>query len=649
MSFINTPQIERPLLIYDGECKFCCRWIEHWKAKTEDSVEYATSKDVGSKFPELTKTDFEKSVILIHPDGKVYKGAQAVFEALALRKGSWGISRKLYQSLPGFKWLSEHAYACVSKNRHIFSILTSLLWGKDLSTPRYEFATWLMMKSFALVALAAFLSFWVQAEGLIGSLGILPMQNVFGMLKANQASFFNVPSVFIWDSSDTAMHMVTGLGCLACITLFIGYMPAVSAFVIWICYLSITIAGQVFFAFQWDALLIEMSLLMIFLAPWVLKIAPKVKFSPNRLAHFLFCWLLFRLMFESGIVKLVSFDRLGENTWLNFTALNFHYFTQPLPAWTSWYLDKLPIFLQKCSLLFMYFAELICPLLMWGPRRLRKVAFYGMVLLQIGILISGNYGFFNLLTLVLCFSLIDDQSLPKFIKWRWELRNSVNYTPNRILSISKKSFLTLLATMTIIVGGYQVIKSFEVNNPLKPRLEPFLPLNQWQANAYVRIAQYRAVNSYGLFRVMTQKRPELVIEGSNDNLNWKPYIFKYKPGPLDRRPVFTTPHMPRLDWQMWFAALLMEQNQSIQVWLSSFIQKLFTGNPAVNALIEENPFPGSVPTFFRVRFYYYNFSSGITKSETGEWWMREPADIFTIQGTVNSDSGAVDTAAAGRF
>jgi hypothetical protein len=134
------------------------------------------------------------------------------------------------------------------------------------------------------------------------------------------------------------------------------------------------------------------------------------------------------------------------------------------------------------------------------------------------------------------------------------------------------------------------------------------------------VAPLRSFNGYGLFRVMTTERPELVMEGSRDGTHWQAYDFRYKPGPVQRRPGFVEPYHPRLDWQMWFAALDPMGNLPL---LQALSQRLRDGAPDVLRLLGPNPFPGAPPRFIRFALYDYRFTTCSERVRTGAWWARE--------------------------
>jgi hypothetical protein len=117
---------------------------------------------------------------------------------------------------------------------------------------------------------------------------------------------------------------------------------------------------------------------------------------------------------------------------------------------------------------------------------------------------------------------------------------------------------------------------------------------------------------------MTLSRPEIILEGSDDKTNWREYEFPYKAGDIYRRPPLAAPHQPRLDWQMWFAALAPQHYSYL---LERLMRRTLEGEPAVLALLEKNPFPSEPPRFVRLSFYDYHFTR--SEDHTAAWWKRE--------------------------
>ena len=600
-----------PLLVYDDECKFCRYWVARWHHLTGNLVRYAPSYQVASQFPEIPPEQFETAVQFIEPGGEVFSGAEAVFRTLthAPRMG-WLLW--MYQRIPGFSSSTEWIYRFIAEHRGIFSVLTRWLWGENRGRPEYYLTRWLFLRLLGATYLIAFISLWTQIDGLVGSNGILPAQEYLESVRTQvgHERYRLLPTLCWLNSSDGFLHILCACGTLLSVLLIIGVAPIYSLIGLWAIYLSLTAIGQNFLSFQWDVLLLETGFLAIFFAPS--QILPKFsrESPPSRTVLWLLRWLLFRLMFASGVVKLVSADE----TWRNLTALNFHYETQPLPTWISWYVHQLPDWFQTISVVGMFAIELGVPFLIFAPRRLRFVACAAFLVLQLLIIATGNYCFFNLLTIVLCILLLDDTFLQGFrLKQMFSRFNA----PEAVTMSShyRSVWVAVLTVVVLLVSGIRMAGMFlrGANMPA-----PAQHILNWAS-------PFRTINSYGLFAVMTTSRPEIVVEGSNDRQTWVEYPFNWKPGDLRQRPRWAAPHQPRLDWQMWFAALGSYRTNR---WFMEFIERLLQGSPEVLGLLEENPFSRAPPRYIRAVLYDYHFTDFDTKQAEGTWWRRERKGLY---------------------
>jgi len=595
---VNPPP--RPLMIWDGECHFCRRWIERWREITGDQVNYETSQRVGDRFPEILSEQFLRSVVLIAPDGAVFCGAEAVFRSLQCRASKKWMAWSYYH-VPGFAPVSEAFYRFVSLNRRFASAMTRLLWGNDVRPPTYFAARRWFLRALGLIFLIAFVSLWVQIDGLIGSNGITPVSEFLSAARQqlDDRALSILPTLCWFNSSDAFLHFLCGSGAVFSVLLICGIAPAWSLVALVTFYLSLTIAGQTFLSFQWDILLVETGFLAILLAPWRLWWTRTNEPRVSRVGIFLLKLLLFKLILMSGAVKLTS----GDDCWWNLRALDYHYWSQPLPNVIAWWADQHPEWFKKFSVAFCLVVELIVPFLIWSPRRLRLLACSLLIFLQLAIAATGNYNFFNLLTIALCMLLIDDAVFR---------RKSPPVTDHCCKFVDRLSMC--VATIVIIF-----------TLPLNARLiySAFKPEEEWSpllGSVYARAESFRIVNGYGLFRVMTKDRKEIIIEGSADGIDWQSYEFKWKPGGVKRAPGWCAPHQPRLDWQMWFAALgSYRQNP----WFVQTVIALLHGKPRVAALFEESPFPESPPRYIRATLYRYRFTSAEEHRQTGAWWKRQ--------------------------
>jgi lipase maturation factor 1 len=602
----------KPLLIFDGDCNFCRCWIRRWQCMTRDCVEYLPLQDerVCAEFPELSREQLERSVHLIEPNGHVYRGAEAVFRSQTCVR-RWPLW--FYEKIPGVAAVSEAAYVIVAANRGFFSLLTRVLLGRNVEPPTYLLVRWLFLRGLSLVYFIAFLSLSVQITGLVGSDGIMPAKQVLQAYEQNiagPARFYAAPTLCWFNAEDSFLRVQCFAGVLLSVLVMLGIAPTPCLFLLWLIYLSLSVVCTVFLGFQWDALLLETGLLAMFFAP--LRLWPNLSREnpPSRLVLWLLRCLVFKLMFLSGVVKLAS----NDVSWRNLTALTVHYETQPLPTWTAWYIHQLPVWAHKVSCLAMFGVELIMPFFIFLPRRIRFIAFWLFVLLQIAIALSGNYTFFNLVTVVLCIPLLDDRALAHFTPRKWAERTMDALRPSRPhrlpLRIARASVIGLLAAVVLGVSTLEVTGRLGVRWSSSSFL---VRLHSW-------IAPLRSVNGYGLFAVMTKERPEIIVEGSNDGVTWLPYEFKYKPGDLKHRPRFVAPHQPRLDWQMWFAALGDVRHNP---WFINFCVRLLQGKPEVLALVKTNPFPDQPPKYIRAHLYDYRFTNFEQRRADGSWWRRE--------------------------
>ena len=433
--------------------------------------------------------------------------------------------------------------------------------------------------------MAAFASFGVQARGLLGSQGILPIEQYFPPGAPTLRQFLQAPTLFWWSRGDLSLMAVAWGGvALSGVAILAkphsGWQRAIFA-ILYMYYLSIVNAGQIFMEYQWDFLLLETGFLTLFLVP-------------DRWRAMLFRVLLARLMMESGMAKLLSHDV----NWSNLTALAYHYQTQPLPAPPAWAIAQLPLWAHRFSTAAVFAVELILPLLMLGPRRLKQIAGLGTILLQVLILLTGNYTYFNFLSIGLCLFLFDDEYLRRL---RFGTRiNAVARPANGRVTI-------ILSTAIVLVSAAEIWGMFS-------------PIPPWVESALRAQASFGLVNRYGLFAVMTTTRSEIEIEGSMDGQTWLPYVFPHKPGPLGRAPTWIAPLQPRLDWQMWFAALGSARDNP---WFARLLVRLLEGSKPVLALFERAPFGGAPPKYVRAMRYRYRFTSFEEHRRTGNWWFRE--------------------------
>jgi len=608
----NPPR--KPFMIWDGECHFCRHWIERWREITRGEVDYETYQVAAEKFPEIPSEQFQRAVVLIDKNGEVFTAAEAVYRSLRCRPSRKWLTWS-YNHVPGFAAVSEFGYKIIARHRKAASAITRLLWGTDVRPPTYFWARRWFLRALAVIYLIAFISLWAQIDGLVGSNGILPISNHLAAARdqLGQRSFSIFPTLCWFNSSNTCLHFLCGGGVVLSLLLLLGIASCVDLILLFAFYLSLTVAGQAFLSFQWDILLLETGFLSIFLAPPELWSKSAREAPPSRPAIFLLKFLLFKLMVMSGVVKLTS----GDDSWGWFdhsfhwsalTALDYHYWSQPLPTIFAWWADKSPEWFKHFSVAFCLAVEIVIPILIWAPRRLRLVACGLFIFLQIAIAITGNYCFFNLLTIALCLLLIDDAVATALCRPAGASRPSASTRGGGYRLPGYAAVGVILVTLPL--NAWHILTAFEPDAET-PRIIQF---------AYEYLEPFGVVSGYGLFRVMTKDRGEIVIEGSADGVDWQPYEFKWKPGDVMRAPRWCAPHQPRLDWQMWFAALGSRRERA---WFFPFVIRLLEGKSEVVGLLARNPFPDKPPRYIRAIFYRYRFTTADEHRQTGAWWKRQ--------------------------
>jgi lipase maturation factor 1 len=554
------------------------------------------------------------------------------------------------------------------------NVISAFARGRSVLEPEDSagfLSRWLFLRLLGIIYLIAFLSLWTQIDGLVGHDGILPVADY--LKAAGQQSgperYWWLPTFCWFKASDQSLHVQCAAGVVTSSLLIVGVAPIFDLVLLWAIYLSLSTVCRDFLSFQWDILLLETGFLAIFLAPrqWLPKGSGES--APSFTVLWLCRWLLFRLMFMSGVVKLLS----NDPTWWNLTALTIHYETQPLPTWLGWYAHQLPVWVHKLSVAVMFVIELAAPFLIFCGRRARQWACGAFVLLMLLISLTGNYCFFNLLTVTLCVLLLDDAFLLRFLpapmitflnarlmnpsltpperktdRTQTDACSPPGREPNELcagiapldlrpaaspqsyppasgrgrpkgggdsLRVIRTVGVGVLAAFILLVSAGETAARLFGSQNLPG---PLLGLLRW-------VSPLRTVNSYGLFAVMTNLRPEIVVEGSDDGVAWLAYEFKWKPGELKRRPAFVAPHQPRLDWQMWFAALGDYRGNP---WFVNFLVCLLRGSPEVLVLLEKNPFPDKPPRYLRAVLYEYHFTDFATRRLTGAWWRRERKGLY---------------------
>jgi hypothetical protein len=355
--------------------------------------------------------------------------------------------------------------------------------------------------------------------------------------------------------------------------------------VLWALYLSIVNVGQIWYGFGWETLLLEAGFLTVFLGP--------AHVAPPTLGMWALRWLLFRLEFGAGLIKM-----RGDRCWRDLTCLAYHHETQPMPNPLSWWFHRLPPRLHKVETLANHATQLV---IVWGlllPQPVAGVAAAVMVVTQGYLLISGNFAWLNALTLVLGLSLLDGRWLAAVLPAE---RPADLDTP------------TWFGALSLAVGVVIAVLSI---GPVRNLLSSSQRMN-------TSFDPLRLVNSYGAFGSVTRVRRELVVEATDapgPDAAWREYEFRGKPGDVHRRPPQWAPYHLRLDWLMWFVALSPAYGRS---WLTAFLGKLLVADRATLRLLRSAPYGDDCPAAVRVLLYRYRFTTRAERRATGAWWHRD--------------------------
>jgi hypothetical protein len=475
----------------------------------------------------------------------------------------------------------------------------------------YALSSWVFLRLLGLIYLAGFASLAPQIKGLAGSRGILPATKILASKQTLRWRRLALLPTLGWISStDRFLSLLCWGGAAISLLLLFDIVPLVSLVLLWALYLSLFSLCRLFLSYQWDVLLLETGFLAIFLQPSGMMPRFPPSESPPTVIIWLFWWLLFRLMFSSGVVKLRSRDV----SWQRLVALCHHYQTQPLPTPLAWFAHQWPKSVHRICVLFVLTVELAVPFLIFAPAPGRHIAACLFIFLMVAIEATGNYCFFNLLGIALSLLLVDDRALTSIL-------THVDPGSFSRLSLARPSsaaewFGIAVGVVLFILSWEPIVRLFRYEfNWLKPLQSPL----RW-------LEPFHLVSSYGLFAVMTTERPEIIVEGSADGVTWLAYEFKWKPCDPKRAPRFVAPLQPRLDWQMWFAALSSYQNQP---WFIAFLKRLLEGSPAVLSLLKSNPFPTGPPRYIRCVVFDYRFTDLAGLRATGAWWQRERRGFYS--------------------
>ena len=468
----------------------------------------------------------------------------------------------------------------------------------------YWLTRFVILRLLGFVYAIAFLVAAQQLVPLVGEHGLTPANHFLGMIEAQlgsrSAGLMQVPTLFWFGISDNGLSIFAWTGFGLSLVVLAGYANAILLAILWAMYMSVVHVGQIWYGYGWEIQLLETGFLSIFLCP-LLDGRPFPKCRPPILVFWLFRWLGFRIMIGAGLIKL-----RGDTCWRDLTCLYYHYETQPIPSPISRYLHFAPHWFHKFGVAWNHFIELVVPWFSFGPRAARHMAGVLLVSFQIVLIISGNLSFLNYVTIIPFLACFDDTFLRHFLPAklvRLAEQAAHESEPSRINN-------TIAIALSILVVYLSIAPVLNLVSGRQLMNYSYDPLD--------------LVNTYGAFGTVGRERDEIIFEGTEDasitgDTKWKEYEFKAKPGDLDRRPPFVAPYQPRIDWQIWFAAMASPAEYP---WTLHFVWKLLHNDRGTLSLLANNPFPNAPPHYIRARLYRYQFAPLGDKA----WWKREPID-----------------------
>ena len=450
----------------------------------------------------------------------------------------------------------------------------------------YWIARFVFERGVALTYLAAFLNVVNQFVPLLGERGLLPVRDF-----ARRVRFRESPSLFLFIPSDRAFRAFGWAGvALSCVALSGAadryfWSSALVWAALWVIYLSFVNVGQTWYAFGWESILLETGFFTIF--------AGASGTAPLPAMIWIWRWILFRVMFGAGLIKLRA-----DPCWRQLTCLDYHFETQPIPNGWSWWFHWLPAWVHKSGVLYNHLVEIVVPVFYFAPQPAATAAGLLTIGFQGILMLSGNLSWLNFVTIVLAIPTLDDRFLRRFVP------------------VSVPSLHAAGTAERIIVYAVAAMVAWLSIKPVRNMLSRRQVMNTCFNPIHL-------VGTYGAFGAVTRLRCEVVVEGTAEatpaTSEWKEYEFRGKPTNPMRRPPQIAPYHLRLDWLMWFAAM---RPHEVPLWFARFAGKLLAGDRPVLGLLRKNPFPGAPPRYIRALLYEYRFATPAEHAASGRWWNR---------------------------
>lgn len=457
------------------------------------------------------------------------------------------------------------------------------------AAPEYWLAREIVQHGVAAIYLIAFIAAARQFRALIGERGMLPVPRF-----VERVPFGTAPSIFHFHYSDRFFAVISWVGAALSAAFVAGafdWIPLWAAtlnwLLLWVLYLSIVNVGQRWYGFGWESLLLEAGLLAMLLG--------NDETAPSMLVVWLVCWLLFRVEFGAGLIKL-----RGDPCWRDLSCLDYHHETQPMPGPLSWFFHHLPKPLHRVEVAGNHFAQLLVPFALFAPQPVASAAAAIVIATQLWLVLSGNFAWLNWVTIVLAFGVIDHAAFASVLPMP-----DVPASPETPLWFA--CLVIAFTALTAFLSYWPVRNMISSHQRMNASFNPF-----------------HLGNSYGAFGSIGRVRMEVVVEGTDEpeitaQTVWKEYGFKGKPGDPHRLPRQWAPYHLRLDWLMWFAALSPVYAMD---WLGPFVNRLLRNDAPTLRLLRHNPFPDSPPLYVRAQLYEYRFTTWQELRREHSWWHR---------------------------
>jgi len=483
----------------------------------------------------------------------------------------------------------------------------------------YWLTRFALQRGLAAVYLVAFVVALRQFRPLCGEDGLLPLSDY-----VDRRSFRERPSLLRLSPTDRTAAWMARVGVALSALALLGVPSALGTPVqmaawaaLWVLYLSFVNAGQLFYGYGWESMLCEAGALAVFLGGW--------EAATPAVVVWLFRWLLFRNMLGAGLIKL-----RGDDCWRELTCMDYHYETQPMPNPASWFAHHLPDRFHRVEVAGNHVVELAVPFLYFAPQPVAAAA--GVVTLAFmgWLVLTGNFSWLNVLTMVLALSLFADPQLAV-----------LGATAAALGVGSVVPEVTTPPALAALAWGYAAVVLALSYHPVRNMLSSSQRMN-------TSFDPLNLVNTYGAFGNVTTDRYELVVQGTREetvdaDTDWETYEFPGKPTAVSERPPQWAPYHLRLDWQLWFAAMgSLRRNP----WFLRFLAKLLEADAATLSLLRTDPFDGDAPTHVRALRYRYRYTTPAERRESGDWWRRER--VGTYVEPVSRDSRRLRRALARR-